>query len=101
MSVLGHCCAWCESRIVDHPDGPFGLRTTYRKSMSLGSGEEKRVPISIAHLDRTVFGFVRRQSGHSGQMLDLTFRTCSHRCARILRDRLHFERCLFSAPLFG
>ena len=94
-------CAWCGDKITDR-DGSYGLITKFRKKIRLGEREEKRVAISLAHLDRPIFGFVRRREGtSSGAPLDLTFKTCSQGCAHVLHSTLQFERRLFSVPLMG
>ena len=93
-------CAWCGEKISGNPRR-YGLITRFRKKIELEEEEEKRISISIVHLEKTVPAYVCKSSQHSEPALDLTFQTCSQRCAEVLRATLHFEKRLFSAPMTG
>ncbi|HSR50136.1 MAG TPA: hypothetical protein VLV83_04865, partial [Acidobacteriota bacterium] len=82
-------CVWCGSGLPAK-DGPFGLTTRFHKPIRVAEGEVKEVPISIAHAQRTLAGFVRRHP--RGSALLLTFPTCSQSCAETLFDTLQTER---------
>ncbi len=96
----GNDCAWCGEEIPGNPRR-YGLITRFRKKIDLEEEEEKRISISILHLEKTVPAFVCKSSQPREPALDLTFQTCSQHCAEVLKDTLNFEKRLFSIPMTG